>query len=198
MTGYILTMCIGAVAGKWPTWGGEPSHVSVQLIKGAITTPVIKWRFATGDMVEWQFSTIGDCDGDGQIEVVVGSGDGKVYCLRGSDGTQKWSFTTSNEVVSSPAVADVDGDGKTEVVVGSNNNKLYCLRGSDGTQKWAFTTGNEVVSSPAVADVDGDGKLEVVIGSYDGKVYCLRGSDGFQKWNFTTDGWVHTPVLSLT
>jgi len=187
-------MCIGAVMGTWPMWGGEPTHQSVQLMKGAITSPVIKWRFATGADVEWQYSAIADVDGDGKMEVVVGSYDNKVYCLRGSDGTQKWAFTTGGWVdYSSPAVADCDGDGKMEVVVGSEDHKVYCLRGSDGAQKWAFTTGSYVSSSPAIADVDGDGKMEVVVGSDDHKVYCLRGSDGTQKWAFTTGTAVHTP-----
>ena len=193
MIGCILTMCVGAVTSTWPMWGGDLAHSSVQLMKGAITSPVIKWRFAPGSYVEWQYSAIADVDGDGQMEVVIGSADRKVYCLRGSDGTQKWAFTTGERVQSSPAVADCDGDGKMEVVVGSHDSKVYCLRGSDGTQKWAFTTGSGVWSSPAIADCDGDGKMEVVVGSLDQNVYCLRGSDGTQKWAFATGDLVHTP-----
>jgi outer membrane protein assembly factor BamB len=158
MIGCILTMCIGAVRGNWPMWGGEPSRQSVQLLKGAIRSPVIKWRFATGADVEWQFSAIADVDGDGQPEVVIGAGDRKVYCLRGLNGSQKWAFTASDWVWSSPAVADVDGDGRLEVVIGSWDHNVYCLRGSNGTLKWAFTTGGPVWSSPAIADVDGDGQ----------------------------------------
>jgi hypothetical protein len=75
MIGHILTMCIGAVRGNWPMWGGEPSHQSVQLLKGAITSPVIKWRFGNWSSIEWQFSAIADVDGDGQMEVVVESYD---------------------------------------------------------------------------------------------------------------------------
>jgi outer membrane protein assembly factor BamB len=162
-------------------------------MKGAITSPVIKWRFATGADVEWQYSAIADVDGDGQTEVVIGSFDGKVYCLRGSEGFQKWAFTSGAPAYSSPAVADCDGDGQAEIVVGSNDYKVYCLRGTDGAQKWAFATGGAVWSSPAVADCDGDGRMEVVVGSRnDYKVYCLRGSDGTQKWAFTTGGFVYS------
>ncbi len=136
---------------------------------------------------------IADLDGDGEIEVVIGSFDQKVYCLRGSDGAQRWVFTTGYWVWSSPAVADVDEDGTMDVLIGSCDDKFYCLRGSDGTQKWAFTTGNDVWSSPAVADVDEDGAEEVLIGSFDRKVYCLRGSDGTQKWAISFPSDVHTP-----
>ncbi|MEO0179998.1 MAG: FG-GAP-like repeat-containing protein [candidate division WOR-3 bacterium] len=179
----IEIMLVSQIYGNWPMWGGTPTHESVQLMKGAITSPVIKWRVATEYMVELQFSAIADVDGDGHVEVVISSGDG-ACCLRGSDGTQKWALTIGGW--SSPALADVDGDGQMEVVIGSLDNKVYCLRGSNGTQKWAFTTGYSVISSPAIADCDGDGQMEVVIGSLDNKVYCLRGSDGTQKWAFTT------------
>ncbi|MGB9590178.1 MAG: hypothetical protein ACP5QG_08085 [candidate division WOR-3 bacterium] len=67
---YITTnmMLLCQVTGTWPTWSGEPTHKSVQLMKGAITSPVIKWGFATGNGVEWQFSAIADVDGDGATE----------------------------------------------------------------------------------------------------------------------------------
>ncbi|MEO0255685.1 MAG: FG-GAP-like repeat-containing protein [candidate division WOR-3 bacterium] len=189
----IEIMLVSQIYGNWPMWGGTPTHESVQLMKGAITSPVIKWRVATEYMVELQFSAIADVDGDGHVEVVISSGDG-ACCLRGSDGTQKWALTIGGW--SSPALADVDGDGQMEVVIGSLDNKVYCLRGSNGTQKWAFTTGYSVISSPAIADCDGDGQMEVVIGSLDNKVYCLRGSDGTQKWAFTTGDVLSSPAIA--
>ena len=177
---------LSQVAGDWPMWAGEPSHRALQVMMGAIDAPVIKWSFATGDEVEWQFSAIADVDGDGEAEVVFGSLDRNVYCLRGSDGSLEWSYAAGVDVVSSPAVADVDGDGEMEVVVGSLDYNVYCLRGSDGSLEWSYRTGHFVESSPAVADVDGDGEMEVVVGSEDYKVYCLSGSDGSLEWSFPT------------
>ncbi len=192
----LTSVLLSQVYGNWPMWGATPKHKSVQRMPGAITTPVIKWRFATGGGVEYQFSAVDDVDGDGQIEVVIGSLDRKVYCINGSTGAQEWAFTTGGEVWSSPAIADVDGDGYKEVVVGSYDDKVYCLRGSDGAKKWEFTTGGNVQSSPAVADVDGDGQIEVVVGSWNSRVYCLHGSDGGQKWLFSAGNRViSSPAL---
>ncbi|MEO0180554.1 MAG: FG-GAP-like repeat-containing protein [candidate division WOR-3 bacterium] len=189
MIGYILVTCVAQVIGTWPMWGGDLAHSSVQIMRGAITSPVIKWRFATGWYNgPWQFSAIADCDGDGSAEVILGSWDHNLYCLNGSNGALEWSFTTGDRVYSSPAVADVDGDGTAEVVVGSWDHNVYCLRGSNGTAKWIFSTGNQVYNSAAIADVDGDGSSEVIIGSWDNKVYCLRGSDGTPKWEFIEGG----------
>ncbi|MEO0180000.1 MAG: FG-GAP-like repeat-containing protein [candidate division WOR-3 bacterium] len=193
----IVTALMGQVLGIWPMWGGEPTHRSVQLMRGAITTPVIKWGFGASSYVERQFAAVADADGDGHADVVFGSRDGKVYCLRGTNGTKIWDFQTGNQivgVVASPTVADVDGDGAKEVVVGSADSYFYCIRGSDGVTKWMFqvTPNNYVLSSAAVVDLDSDGHMEVIFGSNDTRVYCLNGTDGTIKWTFTTGNWVQS------
>ncbi|MEO0145406.1 MAG: hypothetical protein ABIM19_01050, partial [candidate division WOR-3 bacterium] len=88
---FSIAVCMGADYGSWPMWGSDPCHQGLQSMSGAMgTEPVVKWRFLTGPsegMVEWQGSAIADCDGDGAPEVIMGSWDNKVYCIRGSDGT---------------------------------------------------------------------------------------------------------------
>ena len=59
----------------------------------------------------------------------VGSKDNKVYALKTSDGTPRWSFKTGGPVVSSPALSSY---GAT-VYVGSGDKKVYALKTSDGT-----------------------------------------------------------------
>ncbi len=176
--------------GSWPSWGGGPEHLAVQLTVGAIDTPVVKWAQGSTGPLEWQFSAADDLDGDGVPEVVVGSVDGNVYCFDGLDGSLRWSFSAEDWVHSSPAVADLDGDGVKEVVFGSYDHKVYCLSGADGSEKWEMLTAGSVHSSPTVSDVDGDGKLEVLIGSFDGRVYSLNGSTGVPEWTFITGGSV--------
>jgi outer membrane protein assembly factor BamB len=122
------------------------------------------------------------------LEVVIGSGDTKVYALR-HDGSLLWSYTTGYYVSSSPAVADINGDNMLEVVIGSGDNKVYALR-HDGTLLWSYTTGGRIWGSPAVADINGDSMLEVVIGSLDSTVYALR-HDGILLWSYNIGGAVH-------
>jgi hypothetical protein len=138
-------------------------------------TPVAGWPQSTGGEVS-SSPALGDLDGDGHLEVVVGSGDLHVYAWH-HDGTPVagWpQFTAAGGYVnSSPALGDLDGDGNLEVVVGSYDNKVYAWHG-DGTPVtgWPQATGGYVDSSPALGDLDGDGRLEVVVGSYDWKVYA--------------------------
>ena len=70
--------------------------------------------------------------------VYIGDGNGKVYALNASTGTQIWNYTTENseyyEYITSPAVAN------GVVYVGSDDGKVYALNASTGTQIWNYTT----------------------------------------------------------
>ncbi|MHA2248656.1 MAG: outer membrane protein assembly factor BamB family protein [Candidatus Hodarchaeales archaeon] len=89
-----------------------------------------------------------------------------------------WSYTTGDNVRSSPAVAD----GK--VYIGSWDGNVYCLDANTGGYIWNYTIGVYAFSSPSVAD----GK--VYIGSYDGNVYCLDANIGGYIWSYTTGDYV--------
>jgi len=90
----------------------------------------------------------------------------------------QWTYTTSGNVYSSPAV--VDG----MVFVGSNDGNVYALDQHTGAHIWNYSTGNAVMSSPAVVD----GK--VYVGSNDSKVYALDQYTGAHVWNYTTGDWI--------
>jgi len=93
--------------------------------------------------------------------VVFGCRDKRVHCVSRDNGKAVWTFQTSGEVDSSPAIC---GD---KVVVGSGDGRLYMLRLSDGKQVWSYEVGQPITSSPAVA-----GGI-VVVGSDDGFVYAF-------------------------
>ena len=140
----------------------------------------VEWNYTAGYSVS-SSPAIADIDGDGELEIIVGS-----YCydtktnlstygmlyVFDSKGEVEWSYQTDGAIVSSPAIADIDGDGKMEVIVGSNDGRLYVLN-SKGEVEWSYQTDGAIVSSPAIADIDGDGNLEIAVGSKDKKVYVF-------------------------
>ena len=84
-----------------------------------------KWLARIGFEVE-NGPALGDVDGDGEIEALVGDDKGVVHCV-GADGRVEWTFATDFRVRCSPTLADVDGDGAIEILVTSNDHRLYCL-----------------------------------------------------------------------
>jgi outer membrane protein assembly factor BamB len=152
--------------------------------------------------------TLADLDGNGSTETIfVGSSNGHLLRVDGSDGSVVWSRSissvsgfnqpgcTAGVIRSSPAVGMLRapaGSPVQAVAVGVGDNPftqstggVIAFRASDGVPLWHFRTGNYggdscsdgVVSSPTVTDVDKDGDDEVLFGSFDHGFYILN-NDG--------------------
>jgi outer membrane protein assembly factor BamB len=160
----------------------------------------LMWKFRTGD---WTKSlSIGNVDEDGEMEVIVGSDNGEIYCLNGDNGKMEWNYKVSSHVRSSPTLGDVDGDGEIEIIIAGSDGRIYCLKGDSGKVKWESYVGGDwvyVYGSPALGDVDGDGKIEVIVGrgvQNNSGVYCISGDSGEVKWSCEVNGAVYTsPAL---
>nr|MDO8113824.1 FG-GAP-like repeat-containing protein [Candidatus Sigynarchaeota archaeon] len=149
----------------------------------------MKWQYSTGSP-SYSSPAVGDVDGDGDLEVIVGSDNYRVYCINARNGSLEWSYLTGQVVQAGPAIGDVDGDEQVEIIIGSFDNQVYCLNGKNGSKEWSYITGGDIYSTPAIGDVDGDGIVEVYFGSYDSIVYCLYGNNGSVRWSYTTAGTI--------
>jgi len=150
-----------------------------------------------------------DIDGDGDIEIVAGSRDGKIYVWH-HDGTlvPGWPFQTGSYVEASPAVADLDGDGTCEVVASSNDGNLYVLTAGGvllpGWPKYLdraypHTGGSHAQCSPVLFDVDRDGSLDIVYnGSLSNRTYVFdRFGRELRGWpqGYAAEEWTTTPAI---
>jgi outer membrane protein assembly factor BamB len=126
---------------------------------------------------------IGDLNGDGKLEVVVGAKDGKVYAFNGATGQIRWATQVRdifnnqfmpNPVVYSPMLADYTGNGHDDVFIALGWD-IIVVRGSDGVQltatsnldpdKPSYYTNYTIDGAPAIGDLDGNGKLDLVAAS---------------------------------
>lgn len=136
------------------------------------------WSFETGESVPSSPSIV-----DGTV--YVGSGDGSVYALSLTDGSERWRYEIGEGIASSPLVTN------GTVYVGGRDNIVYALSAEDGSERWTYQTRGDVFSSPAY--VDGT----VVVGSQDNTVYALSTEDGSESWIYQTDDEIwSSPAIS--
>ena len=114
-----------------------------------------------------QGMTLGDLDGDGDLDMLIGCG-GKVRISR-NDGTGSFAFpelVSAGDVPNHPALGDVDGDGDLDILFTSAtaSNKIE-VRLNNGQGVFAGGQSVLIVGAAdlmALGDLDGDGDLDLL------------------------------------
>jgi len=161
------------------------------------------WKVSSSN-IEQSTPAIGDLDGDGKPEVVVGGLYGSL-AVHGEDGSSYWSgpgSTGTKQYCGAIGIADLDEDGKPEVYTGRviiNGQTGSTL--ATGSYGYGSAISGEAPNSIA-ADIDLDGDQEVIVGNAaysksGGTVMTTGGSDGFPAvGNFDSDPEAEIVVAS--
>jgi hypothetical protein len=133
---------------------------------------------------------IGDLTSDLGEEIIY-VGIGYVRCLRGTTGTQIWSYADSAIGWNvQPQMGDIDNDGKFEIVVPLAIPTGILVLRANGALYWKRTGigGSSYTSKPLLVDPDGDGYWMIFAAPEDVRGYSTTSTYTGRIWAFNYDG----------
>ncbi len=146
----------------------------------------------TSDVNQTFSFAIGDMDGDGDLDLIVGNNYNTVnrlYLNNGTvapfDGVSGSDITSDSHNTYSVALGDIDGDGDLDLIAGNYGNQTNRLYLNNGTaDPFNSVTGSDITLdvsdslSVALGDMDGDGDLDLIAGNYDNQINRLYLNNG--------------------
>ena len=183
-----LDLVAGASDGRFTWFENTGSAQSPAFAAGAVATGPL----AGLDVGNASTPSLGDLDGDGDLDLVSGESGGTLHYFENTGGAASPAFIertgaqnpfdglNAGATGSAPSLGDFDGDGDLDLVVGADTACAYFENtGSRTSPAFIARTGStnpmagEVVAghaSPTQGDYDGDGDADVLAGAVDGKL----------------------------
>ncbi|MEO0558015.1 MAG: T9SS type A sorting domain-containing protein [Bacteroidota bacterium] len=161
-------------------------------------------RFQGVDTGQYARATMGDIDGDGDLDLVTGASSGRVRVYRNTGSVQDIAFgaeangtplaedLTYGQAIglpedvgedSAPTLADIDGDGDLDLMIGTAIGPILIYRNVGTSQAPSFQEAGALQTSrrrvvPVLVDLVGDDRVELVAGSNAGGLLYWAQGDG--------------------
>lgn len=136
-----------------------------------------RWTFATRGAVE-----AGAVFQDGLV--FVGSRDGVLYAVDGPKGSEKWRFTASDDIMTTPRIAG------GAVFFGTSDGAFYAVDLQTHKPKWIRKVSGFIRAAPALVQVGG--KWIAVVGTSDTNVLAVDAATGKDLWVYPASQAVET------
>ncbi|XP_015056230.1 protein DEFECTIVE IN EXINE FORMATION 1-like isoform X2 [Solanum pennellii] len=140
--------------------------------------------------------TVVDLDGDGNMDILVGTSYGLFYVLDHNGKVREKFPLEMAEIQGAVVAADINDDGKIELVTTDSHGNVAAWT-AQGTEIWETHLKSLVPQGPVIGDVDGDGHTDVVVPTLSGNIYVLNGKDGsfVRPYPYRTHGRVMNRAL---
>jgi hypothetical protein len=211
---FIVSADVGSYS--YPTFGDIDNDGDKDLFVGCDNTVAFFRNTGTSNQPAFELVTdslplaisnfnysvaIGDLDGDGKKDLVLGFFITARLKFFKNTGTlndpvftlQPSQLDTMNLVqLSAPCLADLDNDGDLDLLVGNSSGKLTYYRNNGNANSFNFqfvsnnymnvSVGND--AAPSLGDLDGDGDLDLLVGSRLGTIHFYRNIGTLTDPNF--------------
>jgi uncharacterized protein (DUF2141 family) len=146
----------------------------------------------------WKFDgkaapALADLDGDGDLDLLVGTAGGKLILFRNDGSRQEPRWTQVTETFLGydgarypvPVFGDVDGDGKLDLLIGTEEGTVRYYRGTGVPGEAGFVRQADLVpsgsvgrnSAPAIIDLNGDNRPDLLVGNFAGHLLAFDRTD---------------------
>jgi hypothetical protein len=192
---------------------GAPIDFRGGIVKALKGNGTVLWEYRVNEIVR-SSPVVGDIDGDGQPEVVFGTGNywvgqaggasdaTKVFVLNARTGQLKWSRDLGAQTLASPTLADFDGDGVRDIAIGTWNGnqpgQVWVIKGNNSVVSGypRGSGGGIVIGQISTGDLNADGAQDLLVPT-GGGVFAYNGKNGALLWGLRQGfaSYQNTPLV---
>ncbi|KAL8121505.1 protein DEFECTIVE IN EXINE FORMATION 1 isoform X2 [Apium graveolens] len=179
-------------------------YVAGGIVVFNLDTKQVKWTVKldlstdTGKFRGYIYSspTVVDLDGDGNMDILVGTSYGLFYVLDHKGKLRDKFPLEMAEIQGGVIAADINDDGKIELLTTDTHGNVAAWT-AQGKEIWEAHVKSLIPQGPTIGDVDGDGHTDVVVPTISGNIHVLSGKDGsvVRPYPYRTHGRIMNKIL---